>query len=166
MEKQTHLKQPTKKNEMNIENIIEQDKLINLENNRIYNFLKESPSSKFYEEIFSESFQKNKKPELYDQVKKAHSEEGLAYKGMEEIVSYLEKELNNDSIVIEIGGGVHQQRSANAYKRFNHYFPLDISYSSIKRYTKTFNKIGFVADATELPFKDNSIDCIFTHTFR
>lgn len=150
---------------MSIENIIDKDKLINIENNKVYNFLNESPSSKFYNEMFSNGFQEDKKPELYDQLKQTHIEEGSDDRIMEEIVSFLEKELKDDSIVIEIGGGVYQQRSANAYKRLKNYFPLDISYSSTKRYTENFNKIGIVADATKLPFKDNSIDCIFTHTF-
>lgn len=62
-------------------------------------------------------------------------------------------------------GGVHQRRSADAYKKFKNYFPLDISTSSIERYSMRHNKTGIVAGATELPFKDVSIDCVFTNTF-
>ena len=148
-----------------IKDIIIDKKLKKEENNKIYNFLEESKSAKFYEELFSEISIKEDKPELYEQVKQLIKEKQNAYGIMEEVVSFLERELHKDDIVIEIGGGIYQTRSANAYNRFNNYFPLDISYSSIKRYCEKFNKAGFVGDAKELPFKDNSIDCIFTHTF-
>ena len=133
--------------------------------NNVYNFLKESDSSKFYEELFSDKFQKQPLPEKYNEVKQKHQKEGSAYNIMEEIVSFLEKELSEEAIVLEIGGGIYQQRAANAYKRFKNYFPLDISRSSIERYAKKYQKLGIIADATKLPFKSNSIDCIFTHTF-
>lgn len=149
---------------MILENIIDKGKPFTIENNKIYNFLNASPSSKFYEELFLENLKRNQQPELYDQVK-AFAQNGMPYTIMEEITTYLQKELNESDIVIEIGGGVDQERAGDAYKKFKHYFPLDISHSSIRRYTETFNKIGFVCDATQLPFKDNSIDCIFTHTF-
>jgi ubiquinone/menaquinone biosynthesis C-methylase UbiE len=135
------------------------------ENDLVLSFLNESDSSRFYNELFSTSFAKKQKPALFDSVKETQREKGEAYRTMEAIVSFLEKELKKDAVIIELGGGVHQKRSADAYRRFNHYFPLDISYSNIKSYTQTFGKEGFVADATQLPFKDNSIDCIFTHTF-
>jgi len=64
-----------------------------------------------------------------------------------------------------LGGGFFQGRSGWAYKRLHNYYPLDISASSIERYSDHFQMPGIVADATKLPFKDNSVDFIFTHTF-
>jgi ubiquinone/menaquinone biosynthesis C-methylase UbiE len=148
-----------------IKDFIVDEKLKKIESNKIYTFLEESKSAKFYDELFSETHKKDDKPELYDQTKQLAKEKNNAYGIIEKVVLFLEQELHKDAIVIEIGGGVYQARSANACNRFNNYFPLDISYSSIKRYCEKFNKVGFVGDAKELPFKDNSIDCIFTHTF-
>ncbi len=132
---------------------------------KVYNFTEESKSSKFYDELFSATFEKKELPSLYKEVKKTHQEKGDAYKIMGEIISFLEKKLPKDAFVIELGGGVFQHRAANVYQRFENYFPVDISYSSIKRYCETFDREGIVGDAKNLPFKDNSIDCIFTHTF-
>ena len=152
---------------MNIlEETIDIDKIENVGNGKVYNCLTESnSSSQFYSEMFSDSFQAKEKPELYDQTKTEHRNKGDAYRIMDEIVAYLKEQLNPDSIVIEIGGGLYQRRSGNANEHFKHYYPLDISESSIKRYSEKFDKVGFVADAKILPFKTNSIDCIFTHTF-
>lgn len=75
------------------------------------------------------------------------------------------KELPKDAIVLEIGGGVHQRRSGNINKKFEHYIPVDISYSSIKKYVEKYQRPGVVADAKRLPFKDKSVDAVFTHTF-
>lgn len=150
---------------ISIQDIIITDKLKRVENDKIYISSEESIPGKFYNEMFSETFQRELKPELYDQTKRLWIEKQNAYGVMDNIVLFMEHTLHKDSVVLEIGGGIYQQRSANAYSRFNNYFPLDISYSSIKRYSEKFNKIGFVADAKKLPFKDNSIDCIFTHTF-
>jgi ubiquinone/menaquinone biosynthesis C-methylase UbiE len=134
-----------------------------LENGKLYNFLEASPSAKFYDEYYGGH--KQTKPELYDQVKQAHREEGTAYRIMEGIISFLEKELHPEAIVIELGGGMFQKRSANANQRLKNYFPLDIGYSNIRQYTEKYDRPGFVADATNLPFKDNSVDCVLTHTF-
>jgi ubiquinone/menaquinone biosynthesis C-methylase UbiE len=141
------------------------DELKKQESNKLFNFLSESESSKFYDQLFNESFEKKERKGLFDEVKLATREKGEAYKVMETIVSFLEKELHADAIVIELGGGRYQERSANAYKRFKYYYPLDISYSSIKNYSTKYDKEGIIADATNLPFKDDSVDCIFTHTF-
>ena len=132
---------------------------------KLINCLEESPSSKFYNELFSEEKVRQTIPVLYEEVKRRYSEEGTAYKIMEEIVKLLEAKVPQDGLVLEIGGGVHQRRSADAYKRFKNYIPLDISLSSIARYSSKYDKTGIVADATMLPFKDASVDCIFTHTF-
>jgi ubiquinone/menaquinone biosynthesis C-methylase UbiE len=148
-----------------LKEILIADRVHKIEEGKLYNCLKESKSSQFYAELFSDSFQGKAKPELYDKVKAEGEQKGSAYRIMNRLVDFLKGELSADAIVIEIGGGVHQKRSGDAYARFKNYYPLDISYSSISRYTTTFNKTGFVADAQVLPFKDGTVDCIFTHTF-
>jgi len=136
-----------------------------IENDKIYNFLEKSTSSEFYNELFSQKDKHNEKPDLYKELKKKSGTKWPAYKIMDEIMLMLEKILPDNAVVIEIGGGVFQHRSSNAYKRFENYFPLDISYSSIKAYSENFDRIGFVGNAQKLPFQNKSIDCIFTHTF-
>jgi ubiquinone/menaquinone biosynthesis C-methylase UbiE len=131
----------------------------------VCNFLSESESSKFYNELFDSSRAKKKLPDLYHQVKAQYQADGTANKRMEEIISFLCQKLDPDAVVIELGGGIYQERSANAYTRFKHYFPLDISLSSISRYTEKFQKAGIVCDATNLPFADSTVDCIYSHTF-
>jgi SAM-dependent methyltransferase len=148
-----------------LDNLIIENEVISIENHLIYNFLNESESAKFYNELFSEEHQKVDSLLLLDEHKKKWKSQQNAYLIMDEVVSFLEKNLHSDSVVIELGGGIYQSRSGNAYRRFDNYYPLDISISSITRYCNTYGKIGFVGDACSLPFKYNSIDCIFTHTF-
>jgi len=136
-----------------------------IENNLVYNYSEQSDSSKFYDELFSDTKTKQIKPEFFDKVKTESKVAQNSIGKIEEVVAFIEKHQLTDSITIEIGGGVFQGRSANAYKRLNNYYPLDISASSIRRYSDTFNMPGIIADATKLPFKDNSVDFIFTHTF-
>jgi ubiquinone/menaquinone biosynthesis C-methylase UbiE len=138
-----------------------------IENNgKLLNFTKESDSSRFYDELFSDDFKKkNDEFDLYEKLKTKAQMTGKSYHEMEKLVNLLKSKLSDDAIVIEIGGGIHQARSSFSCNKFKHYYPLDISYSSIKRYTDKFDKQGIVADATHLPFKNQSLDCIFTHTF-
>ncbi len=136
-----------------------------IEKNLVYNYSEVSDSSKFYDDLFSDKKAKPAKPEFFNKVKTESKVEQNSLGKIEEVVAFIEKHQKTDSITIEIGGGVFQGRSANAYKRLNNYFPLDISASSITRYSDTFDMPGIIADATKLPFKDNSVDFIFTHTF-
>ncbi len=148
-----------------LQKVLDPERIKKVENDGVFYCLNESRSSQFYAELFSDSFKGKNKPQLYDEVKHEEQKKNAAYRIMEEIVGDLENRLNPEAVVVEIGGGVYQRRSAFAYKRFRNYFPLDISYTSIKRYNDRYAKCGIVADATELPFKNNSVDCIFTHTF-
>lgn len=133
-------------------------------NKRVYNFLDSSVSSDFYAKLF-EAASEAPLPDLYKKNKSEWREKFAKDNVMGNITDELQRKLPEDAIVIEIGGGVYQHRSADAYKKFKNYIPLDISNSSITRYSDTFNRPAILADATILPFKDNSIDCIFTHTF-
>jgi len=102
-----------------------------IENNLIYNYSEQSDSSKFYDELFSDNKTKSTKPELFDKVKTESKITQNSIGKIEEVVAFIEKRQLTDSITIEIGGGVFQGRSANAYNRLNNYYPLDISASSI-----------------------------------
>jgi len=126
--------------------------------------LEESASAKFYDNLFSEH-REISAPELYAEVKERHATDGSDYRKMESIVRDLRTRLAEDAVVLELGGGVHQNRSGNATHVFKQYVPVDISRSSIRRYCETYDKPGVVADAADLPFDDNSADCVFTHTF-
>jgi ubiquinone/menaquinone biosynthesis C-methylase UbiE len=88
-----------------------------------------------------------------------------APKEMIDAVSFLQSNLPKDAVVIELGGSKYQGRSGFPYVVFDNYFPLDISLSNIIEYSEKYDRIGFSCDAHTLPFKDNVIDAIFTHTF-
>ncbi|HXC07193.1 MAG TPA: class I SAM-dependent methyltransferase [Bacteroidia bacterium] len=138
-----------------------------IEDGLVYHFQKESEQKKFYDTFYTDSTPpvEEKIPELLTSNKAYHFELGEAYRRMEEIISSLEKRYASSGIVIELGGSMYQERSANAYKRLKNYFPLDLSYSSIRAYASKYNRPGIVCDAQQLPFKDASVDCILTHTF-
>lgn len=104
-------------------------------------------------------------PELLQDQKLKHFAIGEGYQRMEQIVTAIEKNFSPESIIIEIGGNVFQKRSANACERLKHYYPLDISEANMLRYSNAYGKFSLAANAEALPFTDNSIDCIFTHTF-
>jgi ubiquinone/menaquinone biosynthesis C-methylase UbiE len=132
-------------------------------NPMLYNFVSPSASAKFYDEFYG-GVERNP-PELLEDIQKKHREQGTAYRIMAEIMDLLQKKLPADAVVVELGGGMYQHRSSNAYERFRNYYPLDIGYSNIRSYTEKYRREGIVADATSLPFRDNSIDCVVTHTF-
>jgi ubiquinone/menaquinone biosynthesis C-methylase UbiE len=140
------------------------DDMINSVEGNLINCLVESDSSKFYQELFSES-ELSDRPELFNQNKEEMNAKFAPHERMEQLVRFMETNLSEEDITLEIGGGVYQHRAADAYKRLPNYFPLDISVSSISRYCDKYKKAGVVADATHLPLKDESVNCIFTHTF-
>lgn len=138
---------------------------ISIEKELVYNYSEDSASSKFYDNLFSDENKKTVKPELFREVKIESKKTQNSTGKIEEVVAFIEKRQKPNDVTIELGGGVHQGRSVNAYQRLNNYYPLDISGSSIRRYANKYNKPGIIADATKLPFKDNSVDFIFTQTF-
>lgn len=150
-----------------IQTVIKADtRLKNASHPDIYDFSETSESATYYDDFFSANPKTLQRPERYAQIKDPqHPERRKTLDQIAQIVTLLKKHLPPEAIVVEIGGGVHQQRGGNLYQEFPHYFPLDISFSSIKRYVEKFNRPGIVANAEKLPFKDQSIDCIFTHTF-
>lgn len=82
-----------------------------------------------------------------------------------EVLDQVEAAVGPDAVVLEVGGGIGQGRSAYAYKRFPGYVPLDLSGSSICRYAREFGRAGIIADATKMPIRDASVDAVFTRTF-
>lgn len=132
----------------------------------IYNFNPQSATADYYNNFSKSNETNTQKPDLYQTIKDVNRQVNTAGKLMDQIIEWLSHQIPPDAIVIEIaGGGQGQTRSGDAYKKFENYYPLDISYDHIKAYTSHYNRQGFVCDAKALPFKDNSIDAIFTHTF-
>lgn len=123
---------------------------------KLYNFIKKSASADFYNNQFL-SDNLPAKEENPDFSKTPHE--------MQELMNFLNKNINKNAIIVELGGSRFQRRSGYPNYIFENYIPLDISYSSIKAYTHIYDKYGVVADACNLPFKDASIDVIFSHTF-
>lgn len=131
---------------------------------RVLDYLNESASSIFYDNLFAKQ-RAFSKPELYDVVKKPQGDAEYVEPQWRQIVSKLKAMLAPDAFVVELGGGVHQRRSGFLYRYFPHYVPLDISLSSIEQYAQTYQRTGVVCDATTLPFRDASVDCVVTRTF-
>lgn len=123
---------------------------------KLYNYVEKSASSDFYYNQFLENGipTSNESPDF----SKVPTE-------MNEAMDFFKKRLSKDSIVVELGGSRYQHRSGYPHHFFDNYIPLDISYTSINAYVKKYDRFGIVADASVLPFKDNSIDAILTHTF-
>jgi ubiquinone/menaquinone biosynthesis C-methylase UbiE len=130
-----------------------------------YDFTQESEQSSFYDKLFSDERPDNDRSLLYDKKPTAIRLEQEGIRNINTVVSFLKGMLQKDSVIIEIGGGIHQKRSGYIYKEFINYYPLDISRSSIRKYVDKYNRPGVVADASNLPFEDSSVDAIFTHTF-
>lgn len=123
-----------------------------------------SQEASFYDEMFRTGG--GEKPELWHEVKgKLPSDPEYVHPEWQIIVGILTERLPKDAIVVELGGGVHQQRSGFLGRHFANYVPLDISRSSIERYVTNFGRTGIVCDATRLPFRDASVDCVVSRTF-
>jgi ubiquinone/menaquinone biosynthesis C-methylase UbiE len=125
-------------------------------NLKLYNYSEISDSANFYQNQFSTGAGKPKeeKPDF-----------SKVPKEMNELMLFLKNRVDENAIVLELGGSRYQHRSGYPNYIFKNYIPLDISYSSIKGYVETYDKYGIAADACKLPFKNNSIDVVFTHTF-
>lgn len=142
------------------------EEIMPTQNSLVYDYVQETPTSIYYDNFFGIGRPQGiELPELYYVTTEKAKRKKPENKVMDEILFLLEKRLHKEAIVIEIGGGAQQWRSSNAYMKFSNYFPVDISRPNIGLYAKKYNRIGFIADAAELPFKDHSIDCIFTHDF-
>ena len=124
---------------------------------KIYNYVQKSPSSDFYANQFYKNDSlpvKNDQPDFTNVPKE-----------MAEVMAFFKDRLQKDAIIIELGGSRYQNRSGYPNYIFENYIPLDISFTSIKGYVDTYDRFGVVADACILPFKDKSVDAVFTHTF-
>jgi ubiquinone/menaquinone biosynthesis C-methylase UbiE len=128
-------------------------------NKKVYNFSKESDSFDFYDNQFDGDNQ--------FEIGSAVKEEDLKKSPKEMIaaVSYLRENIDIESIVVELGGSRHQRRSGFPYHFFPNYIPLDISKSSMVAFAELYDRESIACDAQKLPFRDNSIDAIYTHTF-
>jgi SAM-dependent methyltransferase len=128
-------------------------------NEKVYSFSEDSESFDFY----TDQFKGENSFEIGSGVQKENLNNSP--KEMIEVISFLQKNVDVKSIIIELGGSKHQRRSGFPYAFFNNYFPLDISISSITGYSELYDREGIVCDAQNLPLKGNSVDVIYTHTF-
>lgn len=142
------------KDNLLLEKILQDTSRLDL-SQKIYNYHEDSPSASFYADQFVGGIKVN---EDIPDLNKAPQE-------MRELINFLRAHIPKEAIVLELGGSKHQRRSGYPNSIFENYVPLDISYSSIVAYAKQYNRFGIVADACKLPFKDESVDVIFTHTF-
>lgn len=139
---------------------------------RVVDCVEDTAAATFYAELFDEKLKKER-PENWEAAKEMDTRPGGRNKSDERpvdpewvgIVDFLTGELPKDALVIELGGGVYQRRCGFMYRHFENYFPLDISRTSIAEYAARFDRWGIASDATRLPFKDASVDCVFSRTF-
>ncbi len=124
-------------------------------------FTIETPSSKFYNEQFK-GFESGN-----IEVQKKNIEVNLSNSPIEiqGLIKFLQSNINSDAILMEIGGSKFQRRSGYPFYFFENYFPLDISQTSMIEYSNQFDMVSVACNAEKLPFENNSIDAIFTHTF-
>lgn len=141
---------------MKLELILKQP--IKANNDGIYDYSEPSETKQYFEDYTTN-------PNIeYVLIKSSKPSNGP--KIMTSIVSFLKDRLPEDAVVIEIGGGsASQSRTGKGYQVFKNYYPLDISYPHVKAYTSTYNREGIVCNAENLPFKNQSIDCIYTNAF-
>lgn len=125
-------------------------------NRKLYNYSEKSESAKFYFNQFSKN--ENVESNLQPDYSKVPAE-------MKELMAFLKENAPKDGVIVELGGSKYQHRSGYPNYTFPNYIPLDISYTSIQGYVDAYDRFGIVADACQLPFKDRSVDVIFTHTF-
>ncbi len=139
---------------------------------RVVDCLEDTAAATFYAELFNEKLEQERR-ESREAARKADAPPGDRRKSDDrpadpewvEIVEFLTHALPPDALVIELGGGVYQRRSGFMYRHFENYFPLDISRTSVARYAARYERWGIAGDATRLPFKDASVDCVFSRTF-
>ncbi len=125
----------------------------------------EGPNAFFYDQFFDSDLTPDaSRRSLWRRLKEIANAPALNDPFVE-VLDQIERAVGSDAVVLEVGGGVYQGRSAFAYKRFSRYVPLDLSHSSICRYAKEFKRPGIVADATKIPIRDASVDAVYTRTF-
>jgi SAM-dependent methyltransferase len=127
--------------------------------------LPQGKNADFYDQFFDEAISPEaSRRSLWQRVKGSgtYQEHGDPFR---EVLDLIESRVGSTALVVEIGGGVHQSRSAFAYKRFPNYVPLDLSASGICRYSRSFRRFGVIADATRIPMQNESVDAVFTRTF-
>lgn len=132
-------------------------------NKKVFDYSSASDSFDFYHDQFTgkadeESFKIGAK--LSEEVSLAQ-----APVEMQAIIAYLQKQIDEEAVVVELGGSKHQRRSGFPFKFFKNYLPLDISLSSMVAYSELYDRPSIACDAHSLPFKDASVDAVFTHTF-
>ena len=132
----------------------------------VLNLVELTEASEFYNRQFNPRKEKTVQSSLsaYDEQQVQCSEAGTP-RYMKEMLQVIEAFADENCIVVELGGGQHQARSGCAFKRFHKYVPLDISAENMLAYSQKYKLPSIACDATKLPFKDSSIDIIFTHTF-
>lgn len=130
----------------------------------VHDFSEKTEAAEFYHKQFYSDNSEYNSIKINRELLQSKTMEGVPAES-KIIVDLIRNHINEDSIIIEIGGSVHQRRSGFATHHFNNYFPLDISYSSMKRYSEKYNKEAIVCNASSLPFINESVDVIFTHHF-
>ena len=128
-------------------------------NKKVYDFSEKSKNFDFYNKQFSN----NNKNEIGCGVKV--EDISNSPHEMIEINSFLSKNIPAESVFVELGGSKHQRRSGFPYFFYKNYFPLDISQESMIGYSEQYDRFSISCNAEKLPFKNEIIDVIMTHTF-
>ena len=128
-------------------------------NEKVYSFSKGSESFDFYTNQFNgENAFKIGSGIKTEDINDSPNE-------MIELISFLEKNMDKESIILELGGSKYQRRSGFPYAFFSNYFPLDISVSSMIGYSELYDRESIACNAQNIPLIDSSVDVVYTHTF-
>ncbi len=125
----------------------------------VFDFSEVSTSSDFYNDQFSDN------EFSVEQIKGVDAEITKIPQDMLLILDILKKYLGENDKIVELGGSYLQFRSGFLHHRYSNYFPMDISYSSMHKYSKLYGKASVVSNAERIPLKDQSVNCVISHTF-
>lgn len=144
-----------------LEKLKEHPRSLDGRNEKALNFSEDSDSYEFY----TKQYQKGKSD--FPIGLKVKDSENLSDSPveMQEIINYLRDNISEDKLILELGGSRYQRRSGYPYHFLKNYVPLDISLSSMVAYSEQYDRPSIAADAQSLPFKNESVDVVFSHDF-
>jgi SAM-dependent methyltransferase len=145
-------------NELN--EIIRQDERYDISaDSLVFDFSENSDSAVFYDDQFSDN------EYSVEQIKGVGTEIIEVPSEIISIQNILKNYLKGTDSIVELGGSYLQFRSGFLHEKYVNYFPMDISRSSMYKYSRLFHKAAVVANAERIPLKDQSVNCVISHTF-
>ena len=128
-------------------------------NKKVYDYSEKTKNFDFY----NNQFTSNQNSKIGEEIKNEDISQSSTE--MIEVNNFLLKNISSESVFVELGGSKYQRRSGFPYFFYKNYLPVDISQQSMIGYSELYDRFSIACNAEELPFKDENIDVIMTHTF-